>query len=620
LVVVEGEQAWLFDAEYEEGEITLSFVRANDLRPFRWTAGKFRPYYFRESEVKKDDVNVTRFDLFLDRERTLSRVEQPTGSRKRQDGWESEISPTLSYTYDNKLRFGILHEFRNGRWTPQTKLAEGDLSRFGNMLGEIERIDPLKQSILEDSYNVCMQPVPRVRPKTLGLPDSGWTEEDYDRAVLLSRLTNLPLRITYQKNAVSEWIRGMLHNYYRTHNILIPNSEELLLGSDKKFVTGALTITPASGTYFNMVVLDFESLYPGVIDVYNLSYETINCPHEECKDNLVPGQDLHVCRKRRGIYSAILGALRELRIHHFKPLSKKLPPASPEGRIANGANLAVKLLLNASYGVTVRIKGLASPLLGEAITAYGRHVLQSTFDMAKEKKLNPKYGDTDSVFLDSPEEDSVRIFVSEVKDKFRLELAYDRRYDVCVLSNAMKAYFGILPDGETELKGLTVAKSNSPKFFLKTFQDCLKVLSDGRRSREDFERAKARVPSIVKDALRNLEKGQIPLEDLEYRVELRDDPALKSAARTIPQAYQAAILLLEKGEKVRRGMEVGFVKVRPYTHQGHHFSVKPFSQAKASELNVEDYVRNMTSSLEQTFEPMGIRLEPKREIGLADFS
>ncbi len=618
-MIVEGERAWLVDATYEDGNITLSFVRENDLHPIDWPAGKFHPYYFREVDREPDGNTVKKFDLFLDKERLLSRVEQPTRAAKKQKGWESEISPTLSYTYDNKLRFGILHEFHDGRWIPQTKLAQSDQANFRNLLGEIQRLDPLKRSLLEEAYDLCMQPVPQARPRALGLPEAGWSEEDYDRAILLSRLTNLPLRITYRKNAVAEWIRGMLHNYYRTHNILIPTAEEMRLGSDKMFVTGALTITPASGTYFNMVVLDFESLYPGVIDVYNLSYETIQCPHEECVDNLVPGQEIHVCRKRRGIYSAILGALRELRIHHFKPLSKKLTADSTEGRIANGANLAVKLLLNASYGVTVRISGLASPLLGEAITAYGRHVLQSTFDMAKQEQLNPKYGDTDSVFLDSPDEGSVRKFVGEVKDKFRLELAYDRKYAVCVLSNAMKAYFGILPDGETELKGLTVAKSNSPRFFLKTFQDCLKVLSDGRGSREDFERAKARVPSIVKEALQNLEKGRIPIEDLEYKVELRDDPALKAAAKTIPQAYQAAILLLEKGEKVRRGMEVGFVKVRPYTHQGHHFSVKPFSQARASELNVEDYVRNMTSSLQQTFDPMGIKLEAKREIGLADF-
>jgi DNA polymerase elongation subunit (family B) len=74
-------------------------------------------------------------------------------------------------------------------------------------------------------------------------------------------------------------------------------------------------------------------------------------------------------------------------------------------------------------------------------------------------------------------------FSNSVKNRFGLQLASDRLYSVCVLSAAKKAYFGILPDGEPEIKGLSIAKSNSPKFFQQTFQKCLRKLSEGRRSR-----------------------------------------------------------------------------------------------------------------------------------------
>ncbi len=601
------EKAWLVNAVYETSRIILTLVRSDDLQPFKWSDPNYRPYYFVEDQ--RHEKTVKKQDLFTEQERSLAKIEYSTRLRKNTEGWEVDISPSLSYAYDNGLRFGVLHELRDHHWVAQATLTDEDEQHLKTLSAQISRNDPLKESILRDKFADSIQPVPNVGPNTLGLPEENWSKEEYHRAVLLSRLTNLPLRITYRKNAVSEWIRGMLHSFYRAHNILIPNSDELKVGSDKKYVTGALTITPASGTYFNMVVLDFESLYPGVTDIYNLSYETVRCPHPECQDNLIPGLDYHICRKRRGIYSAILGALRELRLHHFKPLSKSLPPDSPNGRIAIGASQALKLLLNASYGVTVRIHGLASPLLGEAITAYGRYVLQSTYDMAKEKGLNPKYGDTDSVFLDNPREEQVKEFIQEVKTKFNLELAYDRKYDVCVLSNAMKAYFGVLPNGEPEIKGLTIAKSNSPRFFLTIFQDCLKVLAAGRGSPQEFERAKERVQIVVNEALQKLKKGQVPLKDLEYKVEIRDDPAEKSTARTIPQAYQAAVLLLDRGVRIHQGEEVGFVKVRPFKHRGRYFTVKPFTQATATEVNIDDYVRNLTSSLQQTFEPMGIQLK-----------
>jgi DNA polymerase elongation subunit (family B) len=278
----------------------------------------------------------------------------------------------------------------------------------------------------------------------------------------------------------------------------------------------------------------------------------------------------------------------------------------------------LKLFLVSCFGVTIRIRGLASPLLGEAITAYGRHVLQSTWDVAKSSNLKPRYGDTDSVFLDDPVKKDVDEFVQSIRNRFGLELAYDRIYSVCVLSAAKKAYFGILPNGDPEIKGLSIAKSNSPKFFQQTFDKCLIKLSEGRNSRSEFDQAKLRVPEVVRAAIRELRDDKVDLADLEYRVELRDDPKEKSKSTTLPQAYQAAWLLGRAGKNASRGEVVGFVKVRPFKVQGKQFTVKPTSQAASREINVNDYVRNLISSLNQTFEPMNIKLEPS-EATLSEF-
>ena len=541
-------------------------------------------------------------------EKILNKISYASKAPKNVKGWELEVDPALSYAYDQGLRFGLVHSYEGQNWVPQTPLSDHQQNRFDSILSSLPKVDPLKQSILRDTYPILVQPIPGISPHTVGVHEDQWSPEEYYRAMMLSRLANLPLSQTYQSHQVSDWIRGMLDSYYRAHDILIPTTTELRLGSDKKFVTGALTITPESGTYFNMAVLDFESLYPGVVDVYNLSYETIQCGHPECQSNKVPGQDISICRQRRGIFSAIIGALRDLRIHYYKPLLKTLDSQTEDYRVTKAANSILKLVLVASYGVTVRIHGLASPLLGEAITAYGREVLQSTFDLARNEGLKPKYGDTDSVFLDNPSDQQIDKFTRQVRDKYKLELAYDRRYSVCVLSGAKKAYFGILPSGETEIKGLTVAKSNSPRFFLKTFQDCLAILGKGRTSAQEFEAAKLGTRAVVNNALSSLRQGKIPLADLEYRVELREDPRKMINARTLPQPYQAAVLAAESGQNVSRRQEVGFVKVRPFKHGGRTFTVKPTAQAKPAEVNVDDYVRNLLSSLDQTFEPMGIRL------------
>ncbi len=355
-----------------------------------------------------------------------------------------------------------------------------------------------------------------------------------------------------------------------------------------------------------MRVLDYESLYPGCIDVFNLSYETIQCRHPECMTNPVPGQpEIHVCSKRRGIYSALVGALRDLRLRVYKPQTKKTDGVDP---IALAASRVLKTFLVSCYGVTIRIHGLASPLLGEAITAYGRHVLQSTWDLAERMDLRPKYGDTDSVFLDNPAEEETWKLIQGVSNSFRLQLAYDRVYSVCVLST-IKAYFGILPNGEPEIKGLSIAKSNSPRFFQETFQQCLTVLSAGRRSPTEFEAAKLRIPDVVSEAIRRLRNGKISLADLEYRVELREEPAEKLSSKRLAQPYQAAWLMMKQGKAPTRGETVGFVKVRPFRLAGRHFTVKPASKASLKEIDMDDYVISLLASLSQVFDPMSIKLK-----------
>jgi hypothetical protein len=611
-LVQDGDSAWLIDASYSPGQVTLTLLGGDDLEPIRWSDINFHPYYLTDKGHRGEPIRKQ--NLFTQQELTLQKVIY-SGKPKNIDGWELEIDPALSYAYDNKLRFGVLHIYKENAWHPQVSLEAEELARFNNLFGESYEKDPLKYALVREAYSCTHQPVPRIDPAKLGLPEG--SAEDYTNAFLLSRIASLPLSRTYKNYSVSEWIRSMLNTYYRAHNILIPNPEELKLGDTRKFVTGALTIAPESGTYFNMHVLDFESLYPGCIDVFNLSYETVRCGHPECKENMVPGLDYNICTKRRGIYSALTGALRDLRLRVFKPYTKSANSSVDENMKA--ASRILKLFLVSCYGVTVRIHGLASPVLGEAITAYGRYVLQSTWDTAKQHGLKPRYGDTDSIFLDNPNEEDARKLIRSIKNRFRLELASDRVYSVCVLSSAKKAYFGIMPNGEPEIKGLSIAKSNSPNFFRKTFQDCLAKLSEGRRSPSDFQQTKRQVPEVVRAAIRDLREGRVELADLEYRVELREDPQEKSEARTLPQPYQAALLLSKEGKKTSRGETVGFIKVHLFKLQGRQFTVKPTSQTNLKEVNVDDYVRNLISSLSQTFDPMGINVQLD-EIDLTRFT
>jgi len=185
----------------------------------------------------------------------------------------------------------------------------------------------------------------------------------------------------------------------------------------------------------------------------------------------------------------------------------------------------------------------------------------------------------------------------------------------------MKAYFGIRRDGTADIKGVTAIKSNSPLFIQEVFRDCVKELVDVENQR-DFEEAKKRIQKIVDDAINDLKSGSVPLKNLEYPVELHEDPRKKMGDAALHQPYQCAIQLIDSGQPVQRRDTVKFVKVKPFSYREKTFTVKPTEHVENIHIvNVEDYVRNLRTALNQTFKPMDLQF--REEIGkkttLSDF-
>ena len=481
--------------------------------------------------------------------------------------------------------------------------------------------DPEKYDLSKRLFILCSQSVPEVNLERLGIRDKVDSEELHSM-FMLARLANISIPFTYRARQVSVWIKSILHNYLRRNNILIPTARELRRGEEAHSVKGALTLTPEPGIHLNTVVVDFDSMYPSLIDSYNLSHETIDCADEECQSNKVPELDHCVCTKRRGVYSLLIGSLKDLRIHWFKPRSKDKSLTAEKRSLAESTSHLLKLVLVSSYGVVIRIYGISRSSLGESITAYGRYSLKSSYEIAKEKGLHPIYGDTDSLFLEDPTEKEIEWLIKTVKKRLKLDLSVEVRYTLCVLPAASKAYFGIKKDGTYDIKGLTAIKSNSPDFIRKVFEDCVKELTTVK-NRSELLKAKRKIEAIVQNAIEDLVGGTIPMEDLEYSVVIHDDPIKKVKGNSIHQPYQCAIQLLDSGKKVRRSDEMRFVKVKPFLYHGRRFTVKPTENVKRfSEINFGDYVRNLRTALNQTFKPMNIAFsdQSKSEKTLFDFT
>ncbi len=435
--------------------------------------------------------------------------------------------------------------------------------------------------------------------------------------VLLCRVSKLGVE-DVTRLQVSLWIRSLLFWEHRRRGYLIPLQEDIkaLKSETRSSATikgkkyqGAIVVDPATGAFFDIVVLDFASLYPSIIKQYNLSYETINCPHEECRlanDNRVPEVGHWICKKREGISSVIVGVLRDYRVKIYKKRAKDKSLPDDVRQWYDVVQMTMKVYINASYGVFgAETFDFYCPPAAESVTALGRHTIKSTMNKAKEMGIVVLYGDTDSMFLWNPPRDKLEEIIKWVNETFGLEIEVDKVYKFVTFSGLKKNYIGVYPDGSVDVKGLLGKKRNTPDFIKAAFNEIVKLL--GTIDNPDgFIQVRQSIKSIVKDLFRGLREKWYNLDELAFRMQLTKP--LSAYTKNTPQHVKAAKMLERFGVTLQPGDVIAFVKVKG--REG----VKPVQLAKLPEIDVEKYYDAIEGALGQILTAMDFNTQELRGI------
>ena len=427
--------------------------------------------------------------------------------------------------------------------------------------------------------------------------------------ILIMRISKMTLTDVTRQN-ISAWIRNMIYYEHRKNGYLIPRPEDILrdkgqtstkaIIKGKKYM-GAIVVSPKAGIHFNVVVVDFASLYPSLIKRWNLSYETIRCHHTECRKNKIPKTDHWVCTKRKGLTSVIVGLLRDLRIKWFKPKSKDKSIPKNKRSSFKVIGQVLKVFINATYGVFGSEHfPLYCPPLAESTAALGRYSIEETYKKAEEMGLVPLYGDTDSLFILNPTEEQINSLIKWSTEHLGIDLEVDKVYKWVALSSRKKNYLGLLIDGSIDVKGLLGKKRNTPEFCKQTFKSILNILQKVE-TRDDFESAKKKILRIIKESYSKLEASQYSLEELAIKVQL--SKSLKDYTKTTPQHVKAALLLKQTGKSVVPGQIIHYVKT--VTPPG----VKPVELARLSEIDIAKYKEYLRTTLEQVLDALEIDFE-----------
>ncbi|KPV64961.1 MAG: DNA polymerase 1 [Candidatus Bathyarchaeota archaeon BA1] len=425
----------------------------------------------------------------------------------------------------------------------------------------------------------------------------------------ITRISRMPME-DVSRQGVSRWIRSFLQHEHRRRNTLIPNTEDILavkgetatkaLIKGKKY-KGAIVVEPVLGVHQDVSVMDFQSLYPSIIKVYNLGYQSILCPHDECKDNKVPDTPHWICKKRKALESLLIGTLRDLRVKWYKPKSKDRTLSSELQSWYNVISSGLKVILNASYGVFgAETFDLYCPPVAEATAAIGRDIITQTIKTAQELGINVIYGDTDSIFLKAPSQDQIDDLASWSGEALGMELDVDKVYRYAVFSSRKKNYLGVHPDGSVDVKGLTGKKKHIPVFIKMAFLRMEERLGQVK-SLAEFEEAKKEIRRIIRDCYLRLKQREYPLEELAFHVVLGAAP--DRYVKTMPQHVKAAFLLQKRGRELKAGDLISFVKVVKEPH------AKPVELASRSEVDVDKYVGYLHSTFDQVLDALGLEFD-----------
>jgi DNA polymerase I len=414
------------------------------------------------------------------------------------------------------------------------------------------------------------------------------------------------------RQGVSRWIRNFMHREHRKRGMLIPNGEDILTKKGKTTSTavikgkkykGAIVVEPTPGVHFNVAVMDFPSLYPSIIKVWNLGYQSICCEHPGCKSHLIPDTPHWVCQEKRALESLLIGSLRDLRVKWYKSRAKDktLPPELRSWyNITQGA---LKVILNASYGVFGADSfDLYCPPVAEATAAIGRYSITQILKHAETVGIQVLYGDTDSLFLKNPTKEQIEDVVHYTEHELNMGIDVDKVYRYAVFSSRKKNYLGVLEDGTVDVKGLTGKKKHIPTFIKDAFNMMKNRLAKVKNP-EDFEKARKDIANIVRERYNILKRREWgDMSELAFHVVLGDEVA--SYTKTTPQHVKAAKILQASGKELRAGDLISFVKVNSNKDR-----VKPVELSSRNEVDVDKYIAYLQATFDQVLDALGLSFE-----------
>ncbi|GLI66368.1 hypothetical protein VaNZ11_010151 [Volvox africanus] len=283
--------------------------------------------------------------------------------------------------------------------------------------------------------------------------------------------------------------------------------------------SGGLVLEPKKGLYDKIVIiLDFNSLYPSIIQEYNICFTTVQRPED---GSLPPLPNPATAANGLAPLPAVLQSLVNRRKQVKAAMASERNPLTRQQLQVR--QQAIKLTANSMYGCLGfgASRFYAQPL-AELITAQGRSILSSTVDLVQGAiGAEVIYGDTDSIMVatrtDSVEEarDLGARIKREVNKRYKLlEIELDGVFrSILLLKKKKYAAIKLEPDAGGKLvevmeqKGLDIVRRDWCPLSKDEGNFALAAILSGRNREEVV----AEIHAHLRQTAEKLWAGQVPL-------------------------------------------------------------------------------------------------------------
>ena len=298
-----------------------------------------------------------------------------------------------------------------------------------------------------------------------------------------------------------------------------PKTLNQLLRADR----GGYIFNPVAGLHEEVVEMDFFSMFPMIMEKYNISPETLNCrccsPDERIP---VPGLTYHFCGKRTGMIPQVIGPILRRRMQ-----LRKLTRHSGDGFARRST--ALKWLLVTSFGYT----GYRNARFGqiechESINAVDRELMVRSAELAQRHGFEVLHGIVDSLWLKGPVSmerglpgcaETLRARIEgDVGIPLKLEGIF---HWIVFLPNrttnvgALNRYYGKYTTGELKVRGIELRMHDTPEYFRRLQTAMLEVLRRAE-NREEFLRLVPDAVQVLGGFARELLRGEADPRDLVF--------------------------------------------------------------------------------------------------------